>query len=175
MTDIIVERHWEPPITAADIQTMLETTGGCLATHRCDWHGSLLSADGANLFCHFTAPDAESVRLALHESGSPRGSVWPGTVHDAPDFTDEALAQANVLVGRRFDEPAVLTEVQAIEDAGAGCLQTHRVRFVRTYFSRDRRRMMCLYLAPDAESVRIAQREAGMPVESVWAIHQFRP
>jgi hypothetical protein len=35
--------------------------------------------------------------------------------------------------------------------------------------------MMCLYRAPDAESVRIAQREAGMPVERVRAIRQFRP
>jgi hypothetical protein len=175
MTDIIVERHWEPPVTATDIREMLATAGGCLATHRCEWRGSLLSADGRDLFCHFTGPDAESVRLALHEGGSPRGSVWAGTVHDAPDFTADALAQANVLVGRRFEQPAVLAEIQAIEDAGAGCLQTHRVRFIRTYFSRDRKRMMCLYQAPDAESVRIAQREAGMPVERVWAIRQFRP
>ena len=34
---------------------------------------------------------------------------------------------------------------------------------------------MCLYRAPDAESVRIAQREAGMPVERVWSFRQFRP
>jgi len=175
MTDIFVERHWEPAITAADIDRMVKTSGGCLATHRCDWHAGLLSADGSELFCHFSAPDAESVRIALHESGSPRGSVWPGTVHDAPDVTDQALAQANVLVARRFDEPVILAEIQAIEDAGAGCLQTNRVRFVRTYFSKDRKRMMCLYQAPDAESVRIAQREAGMPVERVWAVRQFKP
>ncbi|KPJ80351.1 MAG: hypothetical protein AMJ58_08895 [Gammaproteobacteria bacterium SG8_30] len=68
-----------------------------------------------------------------------------------------------------------MADIQAIEDAGAGCLENHRVRFVRTYFSADRRRMMCLYRAPDAESVRIAQREAGMPVERVWSFRQFRP
>jgi len=175
MTEVFVERHWEPPISARDIDNMVETGGGCMATHRCAWHGSLLSADGRELFCHFTAPDAESVRIALHEAGSPRGVVWTGTVHDAPDATDKALAEANVIVSRRFEEPAVLADVQAIENAGAGCLEAHRVRFVRTYFSRDRRRMMCLYLAPDAESVRIAQREAGMPVERVWAVRQFRP
>jgi hypothetical protein len=175
MSDIFVERHWDPPITPADIDAMVETSGGCLAAHRCDWHCSLLSADGSELFCHFSAPDAESIRLALHEAGSPRGSVWPGTVHDAPDFTEAALAQANVLVSRRFEKPAALLEIQAIEDAGIGCLETHRVRFVRTYFSMDRKRMMCLYRAPDAESVRIAQREAGMPVERVLAVRQFRP
>jgi len=175
MTDIFVERHWDPPIAAADIQKMVETGGDCLETHRCDWRGSLLSADGKELFCHFTAPDAESVRMALHEAGSPRGIVWTGTIHDALDFTDEALAQANVLVSRRFETPAEFAEIQALEEAGAGCLETHRVRFVRSYFSKDRKRMLCLYRAPDAESVRIAQREAGMPVERVRAVRQFRP
>jgi hypothetical protein len=175
MTDIFVERHWDPPITAADIQKMVETGGGCLAAHRCDWHGSLLSADGRELFCHFTAPDAESVRMALHEAGSPRGSVWTGTIHDAPDSTDTALARANVLVSRRFETPAEFAEIQALEEAGVGCLETHRVRFVRSYFAKDRKRMLCLYRAPDAESVRIAQREAGMPVERVRAVRQFRP
>jgi len=175
MNEILVERHWDRPLTDADIAAMLESTGGCLAAHRCGWYGSLLSADGHELFCHFTGPDAESVRIALHEAGSPRGSVWTGTVHDAPGVTESALVQANVLVSRRFDEPAVLEEIQAVEDAGAGCLEAHRVRFVRTFFSRDRRRMISLYQAPDAESVRMAQRETGMPVERVWAFRQFRP
>jgi hypothetical protein len=175
MSDIVVERHWASPLTDADIQAMLESAGGCLARHHCDWFGSLLSADGHELLCHYSAPDAESVRVALYEANSPRGSIWPGSVHDRPGFTDANLAQANVLVTRRFEQPVVLADVQAIEDAGAGCLETHRVRFVRTFFSNDRRRMICLYQAPDAESVRIAQREAGMPVERVWAFRQFRP
>jgi hypothetical protein len=35
--------------------------------------------------------------------------------------------------------------------------------------------MICLYHAPDAESVRIAQRAANMPVERIWTFSQFRP
>lgn len=175
MTDVFVERHWDEALTDADLQAMFERSGGCLELHRCAWRGSELSADGKDLFCHFSAPDAESVRLALHQAGSPRGSVWAGSVHDAPGLTVADLAKANVLVSRRFDKPAVFEVIQALEDAGKGCLETHRVRFVRTYFSTDRTRMICLYRAPDAESVRIAQREAGMPVERVWAFRQFRP
>jgi len=174
MTDVLVERHWEKALTDADIEAIFASAGGCLAAHRCDWHGSLLSADGHELFCHFSAPDAESVRIALNEAGSPRGAVWAGTLHDAPGFTEDELRQANVVVTRRFEEPAVFAEVQALEEAGAGCLENHRVRFVRTYFSADHKRMICLYRAPDAESVRIAQREAGMPVERVWSFRQYR-
>jgi len=35
--------------------------------------------------------------------------------------------------------------------------------------------MICLYHAPDAESVRLAQRQAGMPLERVWAFHAVLP
>jgi len=175
MTDIFVERRWDKGLSEADMQAMFEGAGDCLALRRCDWKGSLLSTDGRDLLCHFCAPDAESVRIALTQAGSPRGSVWTGTIHDAPGFTAADLARTNVLVSRRFDGPADFGEIQALEDAGKGCLETHRVRFVRTCFSTDRTRMMCLYQAPDAESVRIAQREAGMPVDRVWAFRQFRP
>ena len=173
MTEIFVERRWERPLSDADIQTMIETSGGCMAAHRCDWRGSLLSADGHELVCHFSAPDAESVRMALHDAASPRGSIWAGTVHVPPGLTDGDESKANVLVTRRFVEPAVFAEIQSLEEAGVGCLYAHRVRFVRTYFSTDCRRMICLYSAPDAESVRLAQRQAGMPVEQVWAFRRF--
>jgi len=175
MTDILVERHWDKSLTGKDFQDLFNAASGCLATHRCDWRGSLLSSDGHELFCHFTAPDAESVRIALHEADSPRGNIWPGTIHEPSGPAAVELEGANVLVARRFAEPAVFDEIQALEEAGAGCLENHRVQFVRTYFSADRKRMMCLYRAPDAESVRIAQREAGMPVERVWSFRQYRP
>jgi hypothetical protein len=173
MTDILVERHWDQPLTDASMQTMLESAGECLGIHRVDWHGSRLSADGHELFCHFSAADAESVRIALNQAGSPRGQVWAGTVHDAPGITDDDLARANVLVGRRFGEPVALEEIQAAEHAGASCLLTHRVQRVRTYLSSDRQRMISLYEAPDAESVRLALHDASTPVERVWAFRQF--
>jgi len=174
MTDVLVERFWEKGLSGEDLRSIFESSAGCLAAHRCEWQGSLLSTDRHDLFCHFTGPDAESVRIALHEAGSPRGRVWPCTVHDAPGFTDQGLMQANAIVSRSFDQPVVLADIQAIEDAGAGCLETHRVRFVRTFFAKDRKRMLCVYQAPDAESVRIAQREARMPVERVWAVSRLQ-
>ncbi len=175
MTEVLVERNWEEPLTDADMQIMFSNALGCLNIHRVDWSGSLLSADGRDLFCHYSAADAESARIALQQAGSPRGHVWAGSVHDAPGFTNDVLARANVLVSRRFEAPVGLEEVQAVEHAGASCLSTHRVHFVRTYLSTDRRRMISLYQAPDAESVRLALHDASMPVERVWAFRQFRP
>ena len=96
--------------------------------------------------------------------------AWSGTVHEGPS---DALV--NVVVERDFDEPTTVEAMQTIEDAGAWCMELHNVEFVRTFFSLDKKKMFCLYHAPDAESVRQAQRQAGMPVTSVWATHILSP
>jgi hypothetical protein len=111
----------------------------------------------------------ESIRIALRTGNTDMRVFWSGSVHDAPGVDEADLASANVLVGRTFEEPVRLADIQAIEDAGAGCLEIRDVRFIRTFFSADRKRMLCLYHAPDAESVRQAQREAKMPFDEVWA------
>ncbi len=147
----------------------------CLQRHRVDWQRSFLAPDGRRLLCWFSGPDAESVRLAMRGAGVDTDGLWAGIVHDAPELTDELRAGANVAVVRSFAEPVTLEEIQAIEDAGAWCLETHRVKFARTFFALDRERMICFYQAPDAESVRLAQRQAGMPVDAVWAFALVEP
>jgi hypothetical protein len=142
----------------------------CLSLYRVQWHESLLAADGSCLLCRFEAPDTESVRMIARSAGTPVVAAWPGTVHD----TGRA-GQPDVVVERRFGQPVTLESLQAAEDAAASCLALHRVTFLRTFFSLDRLRMICLYHAPDAESVRVAQRQAGMPVERVWAARRFSP
>ena len=72
------------------------------------------------------------------------------------------------IVERSFEEPVSFEQIQALEDGAAWCLAEHRVTFVRTFLSADRRRMICVYTAPDAESVRASQRKAGLPFERVW-------
>ena len=174
MTEVLVERHYEEPLTDADMAAMIEEGSGCLGLHRVHWNRSLLSSDGRDLICHFSSADAESVRIALKALGAQRASVWACTVHDAPGFTDDALALAKVLVSSRFEAPVVFDELTA-EGDGVVCLRNHRVHVVRTLLSTDRRRMLSLCHAPDAESVRIALREAKAPVERVWACREFRP
>jgi Nickel responsive protein SCO4226-like len=73
-----------------------------------------------------------------------------------------------VLVERRFDQPVKFEDIQRLEDEGSWCLDAHNVRFLKTLFSRDRRRMLCLYEAPDAESVRLAEDQARVPFDRAW-------
>lgn len=175
MSDIFVERQRQEPLTEAGFWSLAAEANGCLDLHRVSWASSLVSADGHDLVCHFTAADAESVRIALREAGSVPDRIWAGTLHDAPGLSPERLAGGNVVVTREFDAPVTIEDIQAIEDAGKDCLDMHRVRFLRSFFSNDRTRMICLYNAPDAESVRMAQREAKMPVDRVFAVRRFTP
>jgi hypothetical protein len=169
VTDVFLQRSFDPPLTDETFYESLRNSRGCFGLYRVQWRQSLLSGDGRRMICWLSAPDVESTRLALRKAGSREGIPWAGSVHDSPAAGAPPAEAANVVVERSFDEPVTLEEIQAIEDAGASFLETHEVRFVRTFFSRDRRRMVCLYRAPDAEAVRVAQRMAGMPLESVWS------
>ena len=175
MSDVFYLRSMADVVTEEDVFAMAAGAGGCFDMHKVEWEQSFLAHDGQRMLCWYRAPDAESARMALQQLGSDMNTVWPGTVHDAADPDAPTMADANVLVERSWDEPVTMEEIQALEDAGAWCLETHRVKFVRTFFSTDRTRMACLYKAPDAESVRLAQRQAEMPVDVVWAFQPIRP
>jgi hypothetical protein len=81
---------------------------------------------------------------------------------------------AIVVVERIFPEPVDLARLRAAVKDNQGCLDLHQVRYLRGYLSSDRLRMVCLFEAPDAESVRIANRQVGMPYERIWTatIHE---
>ncbi len=80
---------------------------------------------------------------------------------------------SRIIVERTFEEPQAFDDLQAQEDRFAWCLERHRVKFIRSYFSKDRRRMICEYAAPDAETVREVQRTASMPYERIWTAEVF--
>jgi len=78
-----------------------------------------------------------------------------------------------IIVERRFEQKPDFDALQAQENAVAWCLEQHRVRFIRSYFSKDRRTMICEYEAPDAEAVRSVQRASGLPYQRIWSAEVF--
>lgn len=174
MTEVLVERHPDAPLTTTDAAAIIEGGNACREIHRLEWHRSLLSVDGQQMICHLTGPDLESVRIALKSSPRlMRADVWSCTVRDPPGITREDLTHANVLVSFRFELPASPEELEAVLGSGNICLTSHRVRMLRAFIASDRRRVICLCAAADAESVRIALRESRPPVDRVWAFRQF--
>ena len=73
-----------------------------------------------------------------------------------------------VLVERRFEQPVDFKDIEGQESAASWCLDTYHVRHMKSFFSKDQRRMLCLYEAPDAEAVRSAEEQAKMPFELAW-------
>ena len=175
MTELILERYFDSAFTPGEVLELAVDSAVCFGMHRVDWKASYLSADGHKMVCHFRAPDMESARIALRQIDSDLSVFWKGSVHDAPGIDAAEIAKANILVERSFDDGVVLQDIQDIEDAGIRCLEIREVRFLRTFFSADRKRMACLYEAPDAESVRQAQREASVPFDEVWAFVRYGP
>jgi len=55
------------------------------------------------------------------------------------------------------------------------CLEAHGVRWLRSYLSLDRRRMICEFEAADAEAVRSSFRSAGVTFARVWPAEQYSP
>ncbi len=163
-TNMFLERTFPAPLSVEDVHERGRSSDWCFDMHKVDWRASFLSAGGRTLVCWFSAPDAESTRTALRGSGADTQMLWAGTVHESPE-----TVIPNVLVERTFDQPVSFEAIQSQGRAAGWCLQTHQVKYSRSFFATDRKRMLCLYHAPDAESVRLVQRESALPFNAVWA------
>lgn len=181
---VIVEGRYPEPTTAAGVLERDIAQRWCFDVYRSHPVTHFLSPDGSRICCVFHAPDAESVRRALDKIAVlPPERVWTASLHAPTDESGESVAMtelrarasaaaeraAVVLVTRAFPQPVTFESVQALEDAGAWCLRINDVRFLGSFFARDRQRMICLYAAPDAEAVRRANKRVGLPFEDVWS------
>lgn len=75
----------------------------------------------------------------------------------------------HIIVERTFNTPLTQEELSAVEARMAPCLDLYNVRWIRSYWSADRRRMICEYDAADVASVRNVQREAEAKFDRAWA------
>jgi hypothetical protein len=73
-----------------------------------------------------------------------------------------------IIVERMFASPQSDADLAAGGMRERPCLDMYNVAWRRSLLSSDRLRMVCEYDAPDAESVRKVQREAGNTFERVW-------
>lgn len=80
-----------------------------------------------------------------------------------------------LIVERRFEGPLGEQELQANMARLGPCLAAHGVRSIHSHLSTARTRMICEYEASDAESVRLANREAGMGFDEVWVASLHEP
>ncbi len=74
-----------------------------------------------------------------------------------------------IIVERTFEPPMTEAELRDVDGRIANCLDLYHVRYIRSFWSADRRRMICEYEAADTASVRNLQREAEAKFDRAWA------
>lgn len=72
-----------------------------------------------------------------------------------------------VVVERDFPVPLSDEEIRRMHDE-AQCVDLYRVTGIRSYLTPDRKRLVCIFQAPDAEAVRSFLRVNRSVRGSVW-------
>jgi len=165
---VIVERTFPQPAQFEDIHALDGSDAWCLSAHRVRSLKTLFSRDRRRMLCFYEAPDAEAVRLAEGEARTTFDRAWTCAQLRIGSPDHKAAATEYVVVERLFPEP-VTPEffAEALREKG-WCLDLHRAEYVEGYLSTDGLRAVCLFRAPDAESVRLANSQAGIPYARVW-------
>lgn len=68
-----------------------------------------------------------------------------------------------------FEKPVTSEELGLSSKKMDKCLEAHGARWMRSYLSKDRTRLICEFEAADAEQVRDSARMAGVTFDACWA------
>lgn len=82
---------------------------------------------------------------------------------------------AQVILERSFDPPLTDERLSEITGRLSPCLDRNGIQWIRSHLSRDRRRLICHFEAPDAGAVRGALRQARLEHERVWSGEVLEP
>jgi hypothetical protein len=78
-----------------------------------------------------------------------------------------------VIMEQTFETPITDEQMSKISKRMDECLELRNGAWARSYVARDRKRMVCEFFAPDAESVREALRSGAIPFDRVWSSEVF--
>lgn len=164
METVIVERTFETTQRFETLQQAEDAVAWCLTLHGVRFRHSYLARDGLSMVCVYEAPDAEAVRITQRKGGLPFERAWAAHVLATEPRLHAPEGRSTILVEREF--PAAVAPADAASQmAQAGPrLALHRAEHLVSYLSRDGTRMVCVFDALDADSVRMANRSLGVPV-----------
>lgn len=169
MIDVFVERRFDPPLRRQELEVKPRRMHW--ATRGITWRESLLDRNGRRMLCRFDAPDGATLEDALRQKRVQVDAVWAGRILRLGAPASPATTppgDALVLAQHRTEDPVTFADLRAVENLCEWCLEKHRIRLVRMLLSIDFTRIVYLYRAPDAESVRLAHRQAGLGLDVVW-------
>ena len=80
---------------------------------------------------------------------------------------------ARVVVERQFSPALTMSDIAAMERESHWCMDTYRIKRLESFFANDGEHLICVYEAPDVESVRRANETAGLPYTRSWAAEEL--
>jgi hypothetical protein len=80
---------------------------------------------------------------------------------------------AIVVVEYTFDPPMDDAAFNSAMQKSGWCFESQQARWLMSLLGQDRRRRLCIFDAPDAESVRRAYHLAGVPIDRAWTAEQI--
>lgn len=135
----------------------------CLDLHGIQRERSYLARDGQRILCHFRAPDAESLRVALRVAGIDYDALWTGAVSHLPGATELVL-----VVERHFESPLSSEQERTCRATTARRLLDLGAEPARVLISRCRTHLLWLCRAATAEIVQAAETELTPEGFEVW-------
>ena len=168
MALVFVERQFHQPVEFEDIQRIEDEGSWCLDVHKVRFMKTFFSRDRRRMLCLYEAPDAEAVRLAEDQARVPYDRAWTCTHVPAATAGVDATDKETVIVERIFSEPITAEFASSTSKRIGWCLDLHKATYVESYLSSDGMSMVCVFLAPDAEAVRLANTQGGAPYKDVW-------
>jgi len=84
MVHVIVERVFAEPADVAALSQRFEEAKSCFVMRNVQHVRTCLARDGRRMICEYTAPDAESVRVANQLAGLPFERAWSAEVMESP-------------------------------------------------------------------------------------------
>lgn len=116
----------------------------------------------------YVAPDAEAVRSTQKTAGQPFDAIWSAGVLWAMPAPSDDPGFESVVVQRDLSAPIPIDRLRELLAEVSGRFSLHRAHLQRSFASTDGRRTICLFRAPDVESVRLAHAKDGLPFTRAW-------
>lgn len=172
---IVVERSFDEKMDFESLQATETRASWCLERHNVRPVDSYVSLDGRSMVCLYTAPDAESVRETQRTGGLPFTRAWSCTLLTTTGARAARAGLSTVVVEREISTEISEADLARMVGESGPCFETNGVELLTSHCSKDLKRVICIFAAPDAEAVRRANREAGAPFTRAWTATHHEP
>lgn len=166
---VVVERSFAEPTRVETLSELERRAAASLREHRVTWLRTFAPRDLRRMLCFYAAPDAEAVRITQAQAGVPYDRTWSGVSILPPRRPELPTGYTNVIVERQIDSTVTEAEWQRRVETGAWCMAAHRVAFVESVIAPSQGRAVCVFVAPDAEAVRMVNAQLDSSALRVWS------